>query len=101
MVLLTMVGEIEPLTIIPFIDEVIELPFITTEEPALVQTAQEAKLIWDDSMSTVPEEVIPTQSPATAEPVPVDPPTLLSFIEVKMMGCWAVPMAFRVPSTPI
>src|SRR4051794_2371363 len=54
-------------------------------------------------MSSEPlsKAAIPSQSPAAGEPEPVDPPTELSLIEVKVIGLAAVPMASRVPWTAI
>src|SRR5947208_1688732 len=41
---------------------------------------------------------MPYQS-VPGEPVPVAPPTVLSFTDVKVIGCCAVPTALNVPST--
>ena len=55
------------------------------------------------SRSIDPEPVawIPAQSPAAGEPDPVDPPTLLSLIDVNVIGDPDVPLATSDPSTEI
>src|ERR1019366_7398838 len=42
---------------------------------------------------------IPSQSPAAGDPDPVDPPTLLSLIDVNVIGDPDVPTASNEPST--
>ncbi len=42
---------------------------------------------------------IPPQSPGAGAPLPVAPPMVLSFTDVKVIGDAAVPAPFNVPST--
>ena len=69
------------------------LPEKSTAVPAYPTTE------FSKQIEAVVDLEIPPQSPALGESIPVVPPTLLSLIDVKVIGLVAVPAATRLPWT--